>query len=60
MMNAPATEVRVPENQRGSQPLCEHRSLKLESSGLGSFTGDFYCIDCGETVTNKHRHLVLD
>ena len=60
MMNAQATEERVEENQRGGQPLCEHLTLKLERSGVGSFTGDFYCTDCGESVTNKLRHLVLD
>jgi hypothetical protein len=60
MMNTAATEVRVPENERGSQPLCEHLTLKLERSDGGSFTGNFYCIDCGASVANKHRHLVLD
>jgi hypothetical protein len=60
MMTVQATEVRVPENQRGVQPLCEHLTLKLERSDVGSFTGNFFCDDCGETVTNKHRHLVLD
>lgn len=59
-MNAHATAVRVPETPRVSQPVCEHLTLKLEPSGLGSFTGNFYCIDCGESVPNKHRHLVLD
>jgi hypothetical protein len=60
MMNAHATAVRVPETQRGGQPPCEHPTLKLETSGFGSFTGNFYCVDCGESVPNKHRHLILD
>jgi hypothetical protein len=59
-MNAQAAEVRGEENQRGGQPRCEHLTLKLELSGIGSFTGNFYYTDCGESVTNKHRHLVLD
>jgi len=36
-------------NQRVDQPpACEHLTLKLEPSGYGGFTGDFYCVDCGE------------
>ncbi len=52
MMNAQATEVRVPENQRGGQPLCEHLTLKLECNGVGSFTGNFYCIACGDSIVS--------
>lgn len=55
-----ATEERVPENQRVGKPLCSHLTLNLERSDVGIFTGDFCCLDCGESITNKHRHLVLD
>ena len=61
MMNAQAAEVREMRKQRVDQPpSCEHLTLKLEPNGAGSFTGNFYCMDCGESVPNKHRHLVLD
>ena len=29
---------------------CEHLTLKLEPSGYGSFTGNFYCTACGESI----------
>jgi hypothetical protein len=54
MMNAQAAEVREMRKQRiDHPPPCEHLTLKLEPSGFGSFTGNFYCINCGESVINK-------
>ena len=51
MMNAQASEVRVTRNQRVNQPPpCEHLTLKLEPNGSSSFTGNFYCIGCGEVL----------
>lgn len=29
---------------------CEHLTLKLEPSGSGGFTGNFYCTDCGDSI----------
>jgi len=29
---------------------CEHLTLKLEPSGYGSFTGNFYCTACGDSI----------
>ncbi len=54
MMNAQAAEVREMRKQRVDQPpSCEHLTLKLEPNGAGSFTGNFYCMDCGELVAKK-------
>jgi hypothetical protein len=53
-------EILVPENQQEGRTPCAHLTLNLERSDVGTFTGDFCCLDCGEPVTNKHRHLVLD
>jgi hypothetical protein len=49
-MNAQATEERVTEYQRVGQPPCKHLTLKLEPSGLSGFTGNFYCIACGDSI----------
>lgn len=52
-MNDQVTGVRVTGGKRRvGQPVCEHATLKLETSGV-SFTGNFYCIGCGESVAIK-------
>lgn len=50
MMHAQATKERVTEYQRVDQPPCKHLTLKLEPSGFGGFTGNFYCIACGDSI----------
>lgn len=50
MANAQVAKVRVTWEQRENPPPCEHLKLKLEPSGLGGFTGNFYCIACGDSI----------
>jgi hypothetical protein len=50
MAYALAIKVRVKWEPRVDPPPCEHLTLKLEPSGAGSFTGNFYCIACGESI----------
>jgi hypothetical protein len=59
MMTAQTAEARETRKQRVHQPPpCEHLTLKLEPSGLGSFTGNFYCIDCGEVLPRRSEWLL--
>ena len=61
MTKTPARDLQTKWKQEGDPPpLCAHATLNLERGDVGSFTGDFYCVDGDVSVTNQHRHLVLD
>ena len=42
-----------------SKRRCEHRTLKLEPSGCASFTGNFYCMDCGDSIVPAKPIIAL-
>jgi hypothetical protein len=50
MATAQAAKVRVKWEPRVDPPRCEHLTLKLETIGFGSFTGNFYCTACGDSI----------
>ncbi len=50
MAHAQMAKVQVKWEQRENPAPCEHLKLKLEPSGFGGFTGNFYCIACGDSI----------